>query len=108
MRGRKIWSWLLLIVAIVGVAAWFYPPGKFELHRRRAEAESSLRVMESLHGELGKIPASDSDTTFQLGLARLVVPENTAFVHSEDLTDLATDAPITLRFCDSQLKRVAI
>jgi hypothetical protein len=107
MRGRRIWSWLLLILAIVGVALYFYPPGKIQLNRRRTEAESSLRAMESLHGELGKIPASDSDTTFQPGLARLIAPENTAFVHSEDLTDLATDAPIPLRFCDSQLKRVA-
>jgi hypothetical protein len=108
MRRRKIWSWLLLILAIVAVALWFYPPGKFELRRRHADAESSLRAMESLHRELGKIPADvNGDTTFQRGAFGKPNPENAAFVHAEDLTDLATDAPIPLRFCESQLKQVA-
>jgi hypothetical protein len=108
MRGRKIWTLLLLVLVIVGVALFFYPPGRIQLGRRRAEADSSLRAMESLHQELGKIPAEvTGDTTFQRGSYGIVAPENAAFVQSEDLTDLAADAPVPLRFCDSQLKRVA-
>lgn len=65
--------------------------------------------MESLHGELGKIPASAPGDTgsVQPGLSRIIAPENSAFVHAEDLTDLATDAPIPLRFCESELKHDA-
>jgi hypothetical protein len=106
---KKILSWLLGIAAVLVAAAYIYPPGKIELRRRGAETDSTLRAIESLHSELGKIPPlAPGDTGFiQPGLTRKVAPEYTAFVHAEDLTDLSAEAPIPLRFCESRVKQAA-
>jgi hypothetical protein len=95
---------------VIGVtAAYFYPPGKIQLHRRRAEAETSLRAIETLRTELGKIPPlKGGDTVFvAAGISRAIGPENAAFVQAEDLTDLSADTGAPLRFCESRLNRVA-
>lgn len=109
MRRRK--SWLLSIVGIVALIAaalFIYPPGRIELNRRRAEGESSLRTIESLRGELPGIDSlAKEDTTFQPVTFGPLSPQNTAFVHAEDLADLSVDSPIAFRFCESDLKRAA-
>lgn len=109
MTRRKRWLLpLVSIVALVAAALYIYPPGKFQLNRRRAEGESSLRAIESLRGVLPGIDtAVTDDTTFQPGASGGLSPQNTVFVHAEDLADLGADSPIAFRFCDSDLKRAA-
>lgn len=99
---------ILTIVGLVAAALYIYPPGKIQLNRRRAEGESSLRAIESLRGVLPGIDTVvKEDTTFQPGTSGRLSPQNTAFVHAEDLADLGADSPIAFRFCDSDLKRAA-
>lgn len=109
MRTRR--RWLLSIVgiaALVAAALFIYPPGRIELNRRRADADSSLRAIESVRNELPGIDTTaDRDTTFQPGTFGQLTPENTAFVHAEDLADLSADSPIAFRFCSTDLKRAA-
>ena len=99
---------ILTIVGLVAAALYIYPPGRIQLNRRRAEGESSLRAIESLRGVLPGIDTVvKEDTTFQPGASGSLSPQNTAFVHAEDLADLGADSPIAFRFCDSDLKRAA-
>lgn len=96
------------IAALVAAALFIYPPGRIELNRRRADAESSLRAIESVRNDLPGIDTTaNRDTTFQPGTFERLTPENTAFVHAEDLADLSADSPIAFRFCSNDLRRAA-
>ena len=105
---RKVWLVLALLAIVVGGGLFVYPPGRIELDRRRAGGEASLRAIESLRGELPGISKEFSeDTVFKPGGSGKLSPQNTAFVHAEDLSNLAVPAPMVFRYCESQLKQAA-